>query len=162
MHLSNGDHTLRYGGVSQGKTQVKINSNGTLDVNSNGTYTNGHAESNGQSAANNEVQLTISKDQSLDAVLDTVLTAWTILVQRYQRDVFNQFSWGLKGAGSDQQQCILTADLDLLNHSNARSLSAKISDLRLQNLSLEGATIFLNDGTKEEVWIAIDCVPPIC
>lgn len=151
MHLPNGDHSLRYGGVPKEKTEVKINSNGTLVVNENGPYTNGHDQTNGHSVETNEVDIPTFQNQSPDAVLDAVLTAWTILVQRYQRDVFHQFSWGIKDAGSDKRQCMSTVDLDLLNHSNAASLTAKIRDLRLKDVSLNGATIFLNDGTKDEV-----------
>jgi hypothetical protein len=151
MHLPNGDHILRYGGATQEQTQVKINGNGTLDVNQNGSCTNGHIQTNGHSNETNEVDITLPKDQSRDAVLNTVLTGWIVLVQRYQRDAFHQFSWGIKGAGSDKRQCISTSDLDLLSHSNAASLTAKVCDLRLEDVSLDGATIFLNDGTKEEV-----------
>jgi hypothetical protein len=151
MHLANGEQTLRYGGVAQEKTEVKVNSNGTMDINANGAYTNGHAQTNGESSEFNEVDITALEGQSLDAALDAILTAWTILIQRYQRDVFHQFSWGIKGAGSDGRQCIQTAELNLLNHSNATSLASKIRDVRLKNVSLDGATIFLNDGTKEEV-----------
>lgn len=151
MHLANSEQTLRYGGVAQEKTEVKVNSNGTMDVNENSSYTNGHSRTNGRAPASNEVNITTLKDQPLDAVLDTVLTAWTILVRRYQRDVFHQFSWGIKGAGSDKRQCVSAGDLDLMDHTNAAGLAAKIRDLRLKDVSLDGATIFLNDGTKEEV-----------
>ncbi|KAF3037841.1 nrps [Didymella heteroderae] len=150
MHLANGGQTLRYGGVAQGKTEVKVNSNGTMDVNENGAYTNGHNSTNDPSTESNEVDITAFGEQSLDATLDAILTAWTILIQRYQRDVFHQFSWGIKGAGSDERQCVQTTDLDLLDHSNAACLASKIHDVRLKNVSLDGATIFLNDGTKEE------------
>lgn len=151
MHLANGDHTLRYGGVAQEKTEVKVNSNGTMDVNENGSYTNGHTQTNEHTEESNQVELTSLRDRSSEAALDAILTAWTILVQRYQRDVFHKFSWGVKGAGSDKRQLVETADLDLEKHSNAASLAAKIRDVRLKNVSLDGQSIFLNDGTKEEV-----------
>lgn len=155
MHLANSEQTLRYGGVAQEKAdvkvKVKVNDNGSIDVNENGAYTNVHNQTNGQSTISNEVELTALKGQPSDAALDAILTAWTILVQRYQRDVFHQFSWGVKGAGSEKRQCILTTELDLLSHSNAAGLAAKLSETKLKNVSLDGATIFLNDGTKEEV-----------
>lgn len=151
MHLANGDHTLRYGGITQEKTEVKTTSNGIVDVNEGNSYTNGHDQTNNHSTKVNEVDITLLEDLPSDAVLDTVLTAWTILVQRYQRDVFHQFSWGIKGAGSDRIQCISVTDLDLLSHSNAATLAGKIHDLRLKDVPLDGATIFLNDGNKEEV-----------
>ncbi|KAJ8118438.1 hypothetical protein OPT61_g592 [Boeremia exigua] len=150
MHLANGENTLRYSGTAQEKTEVRVNSNGLMDVNENGSYTNGHTQTNGHTARPNHVELTPLKDQSLDAALDAILTAWTILVQRYQRDGFQQFSWGVKGAGSDKRQCIQATDLDLLNCSNAASLASKIREVRLQDVSLDGVSIFLNDGTKEE------------
>lgn len=155
MHLANGEQTLRYSGVKQEKTEVKVNNNGTMDVNESGAYTNGHDESQHQAIKSNEVELPALQNQPLEAALDAILTAWTILVQRYQRDVFHQFSWGIKGAGSDKRQCIATAELDLLNHSNAASLATKIGDTRLKDVSLDDATIFLNDGTKEEVSISL-------
>ena len=158
MHLANGNHTLRYGGVAQEKIEVKVNGNGTMDVNEDGAYTNGRTQTNGHlTEPSNEVEITTLKDQPLDAVLDTVLTAWTILVQRYQRDVFHRFSWGIKGAGSDKRQCMETGDLNLLNHNNAASLAAKIQEVRLKHVSLNGTTIFLNDGTKEEVGNTSTC-----
>lgn len=151
MHLANGENTLRYGEVAQEKTEVKVNSNGFVDVNGNGSYTNGHTQSNGHAEDSNQVELTSLKEKSPEVALDVILTAWTILVQRYQRDVFHQFSWGVKGAGSDKRQLIPTADLDLNSHSNAASLAAKIRDSRLKDVSPSGSSIFLNDGTKEEV-----------
>lgn len=160
MHLANSDQTLRYGGVAQEKIEVKVNSNGTMDVNENGVYTNGHTQTNSESSEPNEVQITALEGQTLDAALDAILTAWSILVQRYQRDVFHQFSWGVKGAGSDGRQCVQTTDLDLLNHSNAASLASKIRELRLKDVSLDGATIFLNDGTKEEVGVLMVTLCP--
>jgi hypothetical protein len=151
MHLANSEQTLRYGGVAQEKTEVKVNDNGSMDVNENGSSTNVHNHTNGQSTKSNEVELNALKGQPSDVALDAILTAWTILVQRYQRDIFHQFSWGVKGAGSEKRQCISTTELDLLSHSNATGLAAKLSETRLKGVSLDGATIFLNDGTKEEV-----------
>jgi len=96
MHLANSEQTLRYGGVAQEKAdvkvKVKVNDNGSIDVNENGAYTNVHNPTNGQSTISNEVELTALKGQPSDVALDAILTAWTILVQRYQRDVFHQFS----------------------------------------------------------------------
>lgn len=151
MHLANGEQTLRYGGAAQDKTAVKVNDNGTIALSGSGAYTNEHVQTSGQSTESNEVELTSLKGQPLDEALNTILAAWTILIQRYQREVFHQFSWGVKGAGSDGRQCIQTTDLDLLNHKNATTLASKIRDLRLKDASLNEATIFLNDGTKEEV-----------
>ena len=156
MHLANSEQPLRYGGVAQEKTEVKVrvNDNCSIDVNENGSYTNVHNQTNGQSTKSNEVELTALKGQRSDVALDAILTAWTILVQRYQRDVFHQFSWGVKGAGSEKRQCILTAELDLLSQSNAAGLAAKLSETKLKDVSLDGATIFLNDGATSDLPMA--------
>lgn len=84
-------------------------------------------------------------------MLDTVLAAWAILVERYQRDVFSQFTWGTKGRGDEITQCLSASNLDWQSHKTTSSLKAKVQEQRLNNLSLEQGTIFLNDGTLEEV-----------
>lgn len=157
MHLANGDHTLRYGGVAQEKNKVKVSSNGLLDVNENGSYINGNTQTNGRTEEPNQVELTSFKDQSPEVALDAILTAWTILMQRYQRDVFHQFSWGIKGAGSNNRQLIPASELKLESHSSAASLARTIRDVRLKDVSIDGSSIFLNDGTKEEVRRDIQC-----
>ncbi|KAF1845025.1 nonribosomal peptide synthetase 6 [Cucurbitaria berberidis CBS 394.84] len=150
MHLPSGDHTVRFGGVPEEPVEVKVQSNGTVTTQENGTSTNGTNHTNGAVSQTNEVHISHPEDLAADAVLDTVLTAWTILIQRYQRDLFHQFTWALKDAGADKTQCIPTPDLDLLNQKVAGGLKAKLSDVRLKDINLEKATISLNDGTKEE------------
>jgi hypothetical protein len=45
----------------------------------------------------------------------------------------------------------MSAELSLSNQNTVGDLIAKTKDLRLKDVSLDQATIFLNDGTKEEV-----------
>jgi hypothetical protein len=109
-------------------------------------------QDNTQTTKENEVQISLPRDQSWDEVLDTILTAWTILVERYQRDLFHQFTWGVRDAGRDSAASIPTAQLDLPNQSTAKSLIAQISNARTRDHTLNaGSNIFLNDGTSAEV-----------
>lgn len=151
MHLPNGEHTVRFGGISEERVEKKVYSNGTLDTQENGTHTNGNAPTNSGVSDLNEVDIHVPTNLPLDSVLDVVLTAWTVLIQRYQRDVFHHFTWGAKDSGKDKIQCISTGDLDLPSHQTAASLTKKLGNLRLRDISVEQGTIFLNDGTPEEV-----------
>ncbi|KAF7573968.1 Nonribosomal peptide synthetase 6 [Pyrenophora tritici-repentis] len=99
----------------------------------------------------NEAQISPPKDWTPDEVLDTVLTSWIILVERYQRDAFHQFTWGISDARTDSAQCIPATELDLSNQSAAKSLTAKIGSLRTKDHAInEGSKLFLNDGTTAE------------
>lgn len=109
------------------------------------------AHANGQASKANEIRILLPKDSSSDTVLDTVLAAWAILVERYQREVFSQFTWGIKDGGNDNTQCMVVLNLDWPNHMTAASLKTKIREQRRSNLSSDQGTIFLNDGSKEEV-----------
>jgi hypothetical protein len=109
-------------------------------------------QNNTQTTNTNEVQIPLPQGRSWDEVLDTVLTAWTILVERYQRDLFHQITWGVRGAGKDSAACIPTAKLNLLGQSTAKSLTSQISSVRTRNYTINaGSQLFLNDGTSAEV-----------
>ncbi|KAH9864443.1 Non-ribosomal peptide synthetase [Plenodomus biglobosus] len=152
MHLPNGDHMVRFSGVSEEHTEAKIQSNGDVMVSENGTKLKGDSQVAQEeiSVAVNEVKIPIADGQDANTVLDAILTAWIILVQRYQRDVFHQFTWGIQGGGADHIQCIPTPDLDLANQQVVGQLKSKVRDLRSKDISLDQSNIFLNDGTKEE------------
>ena len=150
MHLPHGERTVRFGGVPDEHVKQVQNSGEpqSRERTANGDET---AHVNGQVARPNEIRIPLPKDSSPDTVLDTVLAAWAILVERYQRDVFSQFTWGLKDGSNENVQCVTVSSLDWPGHKTASSLKTKIQEQRLNNLSLEQATIFLNDSTTEEV-----------
>lgn len=152
MHLPNGNHMVRFSGVSEEHTEAKIQSNGDVMVSENGTKLKGDSQvaQEAISVAANKVKIPIADGQDANAVLDAILTAWVIVVQRYQRDVFHQFTWGLQGGGTDHIQCVPTPDLDLANQQVVGQLQSKVRDLRSKDVSLDQSHIFLNDGTKEE------------
>ncbi|KAF2130328.1 nonribosomal peptide synthetase 6 [Dothidotthia symphoricarpi CBS 119687] len=149
MHLPNGEPTIRFGEIPKERVE-KVYSNGTLDTQQNGTYSNGCAPTNRHVSDSNEVDIYVPKDLPQDSILDTVLAAWIVLIQRYQRDVFHQFTWGAKDAEKDKIQCISAGDLDSPSHETCDSLTTKLRNLRLRNISGDETTIFLNDGTSEE------------
>jgi hypothetical protein len=154
MHLSNDERVVRFGGVSEKHVEMKVQSNGASNAKEHSSHTNGNngsTQTNGNASKVNEVQITLPGNLASDAVLDTVLTAWSILIQRYQREVFHQFTWGIKTAGNNRTQCVPTYDLGLLDHKSAASLTSKIRDVRSKDITTEQDMIFLNDGTKEEV-----------
>lgn len=151
MHLQNGDSIVRFAGVPEEHTEAKVQSNGVVIVPGNGTKATNDNEAIQKSTAAtlNEVEIPIPEGLDANAVLDTILTAWVILVQRYQRDVFHQFTWGVENGGANQIQCIPTPDLDLQNQRAVGQLESKIRDVRSKDISVE-KSIFLNDGSKEE------------
>jgi hypothetical protein len=151
MHLPNGIDNAHFGGRPEDQLNDEVFSINDVGQTKNSTYTNRSIETNGQHGDTNKVQISFPKDQSLDAILDIILAGWVVLAQRYQRDAFHSFTWGIKGAGSEKAQSIMSAELSLSNQTTVGDLVAKTKDLRLKDVSLDQATIFLNDGTKEEV-----------
>lgn len=154
MHLPSGDKTLHLGGVS-GMSDMGIHSNGIPKPQQNGSHTNDSNGTNGHSSHVNELQIPRPRGEGLSETLDSILTAWTILIHRYQHDAFQQFTWGIKAGEKDEQtQCIQTADFDLPNQKAADSLKARLSTTRTADLALaQASTFFLNDGTSAEVRI---------
>lgn len=152
MHLSNGDHDLRFGGGGAQKLSEDVIHS---DSKTKQPHIKSHNESSGKNNKHeqkyNNVSVAIPPNCSLDAVLDTVLTAWTILIQRYQRDTFHQFTWSIAGDGNDTQ-CIPTAELDVSAQKTAEALRKRLGSLRPAGHTLsQGSTIIVNDGTSAEV-----------
>ena len=151
MHLPNGVGNVRFGGRPEEQLNGKVSSINDLGQAQNSTYTSRDINTNGHDVDTNKVQISFPPNQSLDAVLDIVLAGWVVLAQRYQRDAFHSFTWGIKGAGSEQSQCMMAVELGLSNENAVSDLIAKVKDLRRKDVSLDQATLFVNDGTKEEV-----------
>src|SRR5687768_14248459 len=98
MHLKNGDHISRFSGAVEEHVQVKVQSNGAVKTQENGENIDcaqqASTQSNGQTSQANEVNLNLPTELGTEVVLNNILAGWTILVQRYQRDLFHQFTWG--------------------------------------------------------------------
>jgi hypothetical protein len=155
MHLPSGNLTMQFGNVPASPVEKEMQSNSESKPQEDVPGVTAAVRENGQQTKPNEARIPYPQNLAREEVLDTVLTAWTILIQRYQRDVFHQFTWGTK-ASEDKKgdQCIQTTDLDLSNQSRAESLKTKLNSVRSSNISLhQGSSIFLNDGTSAEVSI---------
>jgi hypothetical protein len=152
MHLPNGDGAMHYGEVSRKNMDDAMPSDRASKLQRIDQYMKRPEQGNNRTMNKNQVEISLPQDRPWDEVLDTVLTAWTILVQRYQRDLFHQFTWGVRDAGNDSAACIPTAKLDLPNQSTAKSLTAHISSARTRDYTINaGSKLFLNDGTSAEV-----------
>lgn len=151
MHLPNGNHVVRFGGVSKEPVEVKVQSNGIVKTEEHEPTLGTTLQEEAPISKANEVSIALPQDLAGDALLDTILTGWSILIQRYQRDLYHQFTWGLRDAQISDLQCIPTTDLDLLNQNTAGALKSKIGNVRSKDFNIDQATIVLNDGTQEEV-----------
>jgi hypothetical protein len=160
MHLPNVDHHIQLGGVSKMPVDMGTHNDGISKTQQNEPHTNGSDKVIVHSLDKNELRIPYPQDQDLDQLLDTILTAWTLLIQRYQRETFHQFTWGIRSDGNaGKSQCVSTTELDLLDHKAAESLRAKISNTRTSEFALNpDSTIFLNDGTSVEVRVLSPCV----
>lgn len=149
MHLPNGrEHTVRFGALPDEHVAKKVQSSSALDS----QHHDGAEKTNGSVSKPNEARILLPNGSDRDSVLDTVLAAWAILIHRYQRDVFHQFTWGIKDQGNDSTQCISITEIDWASQQTAASLQAKISSVKSSQFKLgEDTTIFLNDGINEEV-----------
>jgi hypothetical protein len=154
MHLRNGEHVSNFSGAPEEHVAKKVQSNGASKTLEQAATRNGGNEAlhtNGHSSKTNEIRARNPSDLTPDAVLNTVLAAWSILIHRYQRDVFHQFTWGAVGGQGRASQCINTTDLNFTNHQTARSLKSQISHVRSKEHDAHNATLFLNDGSPHEV-----------
>lgn len=151
MHLPNGDHSVRFGSVSNHTIEKEKSAlDGTSQE--NGIHISSSNQPNSTRSTENEVSIPLLPSQGLDDVLSSILTAWAVLIQRYQRDVFHQFTWGQKNAGENGSQCIQTTELELEKHTTMLSLNTKINSLKSSGVNVNPNTsMFLNDGTPTEV-----------
>lgn len=159
MHLPNGrENTVRFGGVTDEHVAKRVQSSSAFDNQEHSLHSGDHigaAHTNGHTTKADEVWIHLPSTTDRNSVLDTVLTAWAILVQRYQRDVFHQFTWGLNDRKDDSTQCISVTDLDWASHQTAASLRTKIGSIKSAQFTLGETTIILRDGTNEEVFSTI-------
>lgn len=154
MHLRNGEHVSNFSGAPEEHVAKKVQSNGASKTHKQAATQNGDHEvlhTNGHSSKANEIRALITSDLTPDAVLDTVLAAWTILIHRYQRDVFHQFTWGAVDGRDRASQCINTTDIKFTSHQTAGSLKSQIGNVRSKGYDAHNATLFLNDGSLHEV-----------
>jgi len=154
MHLRNGEHVSNFSGAPEEHVAKKVQSNGASKTHKQAATQNGDHDvlhTNGHSSKANEIWALIPSDLTSDAVVDTVLAAWSVLIHRYQRDVFHQFTWGAVDGRDRASQTINTTDINFASHQTAGSLKSQISNVRSKDYDAHNATLFLNDGSLHEV-----------
>ncbi|KAF2021067.1 acetyl-CoA synthetase-like protein [Aaosphaeria arxii CBS 175.79] len=101
----------------------------------------------------NELIISIPKSTSQSDVLETLITSWIILVQRYQRDAFRAISWGLKDAANSELQCISAEQLQLQDLSTAEDLLQAVRKVTSKTIVSERGSdpiLVFKDGTPDE------------
>ncbi|PSN73352.1 nonribosomal peptide synthetase 6 [Corynespora cassiicola Philippines] len=156
MHLHNSDPHLN-GSVSspaeEVDSKVHVQSNGILK----NTQVHGpHVTEQAKTDKKNEVEVSIPQGLGQEAVLENTLAGWILICQRYQRDTFHNFTWGVKDASEKVQQ-VSTDQLDLPRLATAEDLLCKVRSTRSTDFAVEqdAPALFLNDGTKEEWTFAV-------
>jgi hypothetical protein len=145
MHLSHNE-TPRLGGGRPADIQSSVpgcNGNSTKRIGQNYPHTNG------VSLQVNEVLISTPP-----TVVEAVIVGWVLLLQRYQRDAFHTFTWGLGDAKDAILQSFPATDLELSRLSTVADLLATVRRVKSKDLDVEGsttATLVLLDGTQEEV-----------
>jgi hypothetical protein len=153
MHLPQDDHAVHISGGLELRKEKIMHSHGMSSPRSKRVPADASAAAQEGNLKANEVRILVPRNRARDEVQNTVLTAWTILIQRYQRDAFHHLTWGPKDAPEDGIQCIAAVELDLSGQCTVSSLSQKLVSIRSTSIRMESApAIFLNDGTKNEVW----------
>ncbi|KAI4620847.1 NRPS [Alternaria metachromatica] len=153
MHLRNGEHVSNFSGAPEEHVAKKVQSNGASKTHKQAATQNGDHDvlhTNGHSSKANEIRALIPSSLASDAVVDTVLAAWSVLIHRYQRDVFHQFTWGAVDGRDQASQTINTTDINFGSHQTAGSLKSQISNVRSKDYDAHNATLFLNDGSLHE------------
>jgi hypothetical protein len=148
MHLRKSDDTMRAG------LPLHVD---TKSVHQNGTQINSDTRNR------DKVEIPI-EEQEIAMVFDTLLASWILLVQRYQRDSFQRFTWGLDQPGQDHNQCIETEQLDLSKLETAEDLLAMVRNVVSKESSglMESSGVFFNDGTPDEVSSSKRIVRIVC
>jgi hypothetical protein len=135
-----------------------VQSNGRLTPQTNGTLlqhkskngangSNGISSTHGTASLPNSVQIPI-----FDTILDSITAGWILLISRYQRDTFHNFTWGVKDA-LDSIQTVATEGMSLGEVITVTDLLKVVRRVRAREIEAEGGEmrVFFNDGTKDEV-----------
>jgi hypothetical protein len=131
-----------------------VQSNGQLTPHTNGTTSDGSQINTTKDTISvpslvNSIQIPV-----LSTLLDSITAGWILLISRYQRDTFHNFTWGVKGAGDSSIQTIATEALRLGDVVTVADLLGVVRGVRSREIiiaPLEELVIFFNDGTRDEV-----------
>ncbi|KAH7135324.1 nonribosomal peptide synthetase 6 [Dendryphion nanum] len=107
----------------------------------------------GDFARDNEILVQVPSDKDRELIVDTAIASWILLVQRYQRDTFLNFTWGLEGAANSGIQIVAAQELNLTNVSTVTDLITTVHNIRSKDIAIDqptGLVLVFNDGTKDE------------
>jgi hypothetical protein len=149
MHLPNGSNEmLQLGGGGVGSKTLAI----AQEVMKNGHEHNTNA--NGEDVGRNEILVSTPSGKSRKEIVEAIIAGWILLVHRYQRDAFHNFTWGLEGAGNAGIQSIPATELNLLNNKTISDVLEVARSTKSNEIPIEqrGTPVLVfNDGTKDEV-----------
>jgi len=96
----------------------------------------------------NAIEIPIPQEKDSRTILNVILTSWVLLLQRYQRDSFDRFSWGVND--KDLTHILFCHQLELTKLETVAQLRGKIQSIWSSDDSVS-PTIFLRDGINNEV-----------
>ncbi|KAF2749753.1 nonribosomal peptide synthetase 6 [Sporormia fimetaria CBS 119925] len=110
----------------------------------NGIYTN---EAKKERPRNNEVLIPVPPE-----LLEAVLAGWVLMMQRYQRDTFHTFTWGLEESATNELQSVPAFDLKMSSITTIADLVDAVRRVRSKDILVQptDTTLTFNDGTKDE------------
>lgn len=149
MHLPHSE-VLQLGSGSSHSAKKQLERNGVKVKPSVQESTN----SSGDTFESNQITASIPAELEREAVVEAIVAGWVLLVHRYQRDAFHNFTWSLEGAGNSGVQTIPSSQLELQNIFTIADLLKVAQKLRVNGVQNEqgSAPVFIfNDGTQEEV-----------
>jgi len=154
MHLPHGGHIGRFSGLPEESTEAKEwSEKDVFRPKTDNRTQDWHRIVQAQDALNtaNEVIIPVAENYDTNTLLDFILTAWVILVQRYQRDEFYHFTWGFEHDVAQHSQCISAADIEFQSRRVGADVKSTIRSLRSKDIPVPQSNFFFNNGTEEEV-----------
>jgi len=153
MHLPHGGHIGRFSGLPEESTEAKEwSEKDVFRPKTDNRTQDWHRIVQAQDALNtaNEVIIPVAENYDTNTLLDFILTAWVILVQRYQRDEFYHFTWGFEHDVAQHSQCISAADIEFQSQRVGADVKSTIRSLRSKDMPVPQSNFFFNNGTEEE------------
>ncbi|KAF1994960.1 nonribosomal peptide synthetase 6 [Amniculicola lignicola CBS 123094] len=112
-----------------------------------------HWATNGNGVHKKEVTIPFPDGFDVESVVDNIIAGWTLLLQRYQRDAFLQFTWGYKEVDRSTVQTITAAQLNLGGVSNSNDLLKVVRNMRSRKMAVDSVPnpkLVFNDGTEDD------------
>lgn len=93
------------------------------------------------------------EEQNMETLFETLLAGWILLAQRYQRDSFHRFTWGITIPGEKEAHIVEAEELKLPGLERVEGLLAQVRNSTVITLpkDLQLSSLHFNDGTPDEV-----------